>query len=367
MKNHKLLKSLILILCSVVFIQCTSDPIAGPAGADGINGADGTNGINGVDGATGTATCVACHSESHRDPVNSSYLVSNHSIDKLAFGPGTLSDYINHDVKETESNEYYNPDCNRCHSSQGFIDNLNGTFVAGVAYDKVDGVSCNTCHDKHGTFDFETDGHDFALRTLSPVTLAFDETIVLDYGTSNTCINCHQPKDGAPINDGTDTYEITSPYFGPHYGAQSTMLEGIQGAEIAGSMSYENAGTAKHRTNASCTSCHMGSANDNDGEHTMKPTLNSCTTCHSGATSFDVNGTKTTLTGLLSELQELLVTKGILTPNAYGGVDVVQGTHPFKLVQAYWNWKFIKSDGSHGIHNPVYTKALLTNSIESLK
>ncbi|PIX07076.1 MAG: hypothetical protein COZ76_05450 [Flavobacteriales bacterium CG_4_8_14_3_um_filter_35_10] len=52
MKTIKL--SFLIILSSMMFIQCTSDPIPGPAGADGINGVDGKDGKDGV--STGAAT-----------------------------------------------------------------------------------------------------------------------------------------------------------------------------------------------------------------------------------------------------------------------------------------------------------------------
>lgn len=354
MKNYNFLKLFTLLLLSVVFIQCTSEQLAGPAGTNGTNGIDGTNG---VDGATGTATCVSCHSESHRDPIKSSYLESNHFKNSVMFDGQDLTDYTNK----------YGGSCARCHSDQGYKAFLNGEAPA--IYDTPEVISCTTCHEKHGTFDFETDGFDYALRALKPVTLIVDETITLDYGHSNACITCHQPKGAAPTNDGSDLFNVTSPYYGPHYGAQSTLLEGIQGAEIEGSMPYAAAGTngtAGHRKWSSCTSCHMGSNNDNDGEHTMKPTLNTCISCHKDATNFDVHGAKTEFIGLFDTLQELLITKGILAVNN-GSVGVVTGEHSFKLTQAYWNWKLFKSDGSHGIHNPKYMRALLTNSIESLQ
>lgn len=46
MKKIKLFSFLVLLTSSLMFIQCTSDPIPGPAGADGIDGADGTDGVS---------------------------------------------------------------------------------------------------------------------------------------------------------------------------------------------------------------------------------------------------------------------------------------------------------------------------------
>ena len=35
--------------------------------------------------------------------------------------------------------------------------------------------------------------------------------------------------------------------------------------------------------------------------------------------------------------------------------------------RAAWNWEMLHVDGSHGVHNPAYTKALLGNTIDALK
>lgn len=52
MKTTKLI--FLVLISSFMFIQCTSDPIPGPAGIDGINGVDGKDGKDGV--STGAAT-----------------------------------------------------------------------------------------------------------------------------------------------------------------------------------------------------------------------------------------------------------------------------------------------------------------------
>ena len=81
MKNLKLIGFLMILASSLMFIQCTTDTLVGPKGADGANGAnglDGTNGLNGLDGIDGidgadVAVCIACHSNSHRDDIRASF------------------------------------------------------------------------------------------------------------------------------------------------------------------------------------------------------------------------------------------------------------------------------------------------------
>jgi Ethylbenzene dehydrogenase len=57
MKNLKLF-SFLIIASSLLFVQCTSDPIPGPAGADGADGSDGTDGVSTGPGTSPTELLV---------------------------------------------------------------------------------------------------------------------------------------------------------------------------------------------------------------------------------------------------------------------------------------------------------------------
>ncbi len=340
MKKFKIIATLIVIMSSLSLVQCTTEPIPGPPGQAGINGIDG---VDGVDGLDGTASCTACHSESHREPIVSSYLYSGHSAGGAVGYAGSRAS------------------CAQCHSNEGHIDYMETGATNPDGYSDPTAISCTTCHKSHRTFDFEIDGHDYALRNIDGVDLMIGIGIIDYENSSNNCITCHQPRRTPPIDNGEGMFNIT-PHYGPHYGAQSTMLEGVQGALIAGSEAYPGVGSSTHRQGSSCVSSHMGAPNENDGEHTMKPTLKTCTTCHTNATNFDINGVQTEVAELMHELEGLLQTEGILDED--GGL--VTGEFPMMSANAYWNWEFVYQDHSHGVHNPAYTKALLKNSIEAL-
>lgn len=362
-----------IIASSLMFIQCTSDPIAGPqglAGADGIDGINGVDGTNGVDGMDSTASCVACHSESHRGPVEASYKLSLHAMDPLHTDRGT-GDLIN-------TSDYTNRgSCAQCHTSEGYIDYVSGFPVApgggypdDLSYDYgKQTISCNTCHSSHSSFDFDNDGQDFALRNVAPVTLVYDDVTIIDFeGTSNNCTTCHQPRNSYAVPAGIDDYAITSSRFGPHHGPQSTLLEGILGANIAGSEAYPGSGADgdnSHRTGlgdvaSNCVSCHMGTTTDeNDGLHSMWPTTNACTACHTNGAPTEVSGYAVDF----ETLKGLLIAAGSLTESG----STVSGTYPIAVAQATWNWKTLEEDKSNGVHNPKYAKALLKNSIEALQ
>lgn len=372
-----------ILASSLLFVQCTSDPIdiVGPAGADGIDGVDGVDGIDGAD--TSAESCIACHSNTFRDPIYAAYETSVHAL-------GGAVNYAG----PRES-------CAQCHSNEGFVDFITKGFVnpggyyglselevvlvtndngtpgdpsddfeepllderGVVVYSNnpepfVSAITCTTCHSDHKSFDFENDGNDLALRALDPVSLMTDGTII-DYGDgSNTCINCHQPRRTAPIDDGAGMFTVTSTHWGPHHGPQSTVLEGIQGVLIAGTETYPSAGSAAHRTGSTCVSCHMGESTDGtDGIHTWVPTENACITCHpNGSPPADF------LASDMATLAGLLETVGIVQDD-----HPVKGTYTILEAGAAWNYLTILEDASGGVHNPKYAKALIKNSVQALQ
>ena len=368
-----------IVTSSLLFVQCTSDPIAGPAGVDGIDGIDGVDGIDGAD--TSAESCIACHSNTFRAPIYAAYETSFHS-------KGLTEGSVNYAGARAS--------CAQCHSNEGFVDYIENGFVNpggyyGLTepelvindngtpdddsddYPEVDdrglpiysnnpvpfvtSITCTTCHDTHKSFDFENDGNDLALRALEPVSLMTDGTVI-DYGDgSNTCINCHQPRRTAPTPDDAGMFRVTSTHWGPHHGPQATLLEGIQGAMIAGSEAIPGVGSAAHRTGSTCVSCHMGDTSDDiNGLHSMIPTETACITCHSNGIPSDdfLASDMATLAGLLENV-------GIVHED-----HPVPGTYSILEAEAAWNYLFILEDGSMGVHNPKYAKALIKNSIQAL-
>ena len=256
--------------------------------------------------------------------------------------------------------------CAQCHGEEGYIDYINlGEAMDG--YENPSPISCTTCHDQHSTFDFENDGFDFALRTFDPVTLVLDPSYTLDFGnTSNNCITCHQPRSSYPVpaDDGTGLYEITSTRFGPHHGPQSTMFEGILGANVPGAEGYPGIASTTHRQASSCTQCHMAPSDDiAEGLHSWNiniATSSVCTSCHTtGPVPDQIAGFDTDI----ASLKQLLNDVGIINVENRSAL----GTYPVKQAQAAWNYMTLIEDRSKGIHNPAYTKALLKNSIEALE
>jgi len=352
MKNLTLKGLLLIIASSFILIQCTTDPLEGPAGQDGI---DGIAGVDGVDGVDGTTSCTSCHANSHTDPIIDAYALSRHATGS-SWARGTSAS------------------CAACHNNAGYVDYLSGTFVDddGVQSANPNGyavskpITCTGCHNTHRSFDFENDGNDYALRNIDPVFLMIDPTVHIDFandadplGLSNSCITCHQPRNSYAIPAGTEDYEITSSRFGPHHSPQATLVEGIMGANIAGSVGYPGVGSSAHRKGTSCTACHMGESSDgSEGGHTWLPASSTCLECHTTVPE-EVTG----FAADFETLHNLLVEVGSITESG----STVSGTYPVKVAQATWNYKTLEEDKSNGVHNPDYSKALLKNSIEALQ
>ena len=382
MNNSKLFISFFAIAIGLVFVQCTSlDPITGPEGPAGANG---TNGANGADGGN---VCLSCHNTDYKVVQPETYLLSGHNLGTSNVGRTTT--------------------CTACHTHEGYTTSIpTGNILVPTTTPATNTIiGCTTCHSGgHTSAGVAVSGQDAALRhsgayTLNQVT-STGAPVTINYGNnSNSCTHCHQPRrtETSGFVPGTSGTISVSSSFGPHYGNQSALLEGIFGHEIAGTTPYPTKGSAKHRTNASCTSCHMGAKSGNQGNHTMSPVLNNCKTCHTGAgvVDYNINAGQTKIKNLMLELGEELVrvrpanyrianytgTKPFTAPNVFtdptystNQVTVISTINVspsdatmMRITKAYWNWRYLYQDHSYGLHNPKYAEALMKNSIADIK
>ncbi len=344
MKKPIIFTTWVSLFILVLIVSCVKE---GPEGPAGINGVDG---VDGVDGQDGTATCSSCHSS---------------GTDLFA-----KQVQFNNSIHATGGNFERNaPPCAICHTHEGFLERLDngGNSTAATIQDPTP-VNCRTCHMIHENFD-ETD---YALRVTEPVELINGGTV--DFGPGNMCINCHQSRPYEIPEMGTDSTMITNKRWGTHHGPQSTLVFGLGGYEVPGELEYANS-PHKDLLTDGCISCHMATAFGNTGGgHTFNMTYEShgrmsdnivaCTQCHADATDFNINGAQDAIDALMAELEELLIAEGVYNTDTELWNT---GTYPTDVAGAALNYLFIKEDRSKGVHNYEYARALLTNSIASLK
>jgi mono/diheme cytochrome c family protein len=319
---------------------------------EGPQGIAGTNGTNGTDGTDGTTTCIECHSNNQM-----LYAMENqYSASMHATGPNF---------------ERNSGDCATCHTSQGFLGKLDGSYdweAEDASISNPVPPNCYTCHEIHSTY------------TAADLQLTVTEAQVInnsggqshDFGKGNLCAACHQGRTLTPfpVENGEDI-AVTSPYWGVHHGTQANTSAGLGLFEVGSGL--VNSAHTTMVTDA-CVTCHMSDAYGTQaGGHTMwmgyeyhgSTVINtpSCNTagCHEGeeieqiTTEFQAE-----ISGLLAELKVKLDASGITVE---GSDSPVPGTYSANVAGACINYKAISEDKSKGVHNPKYIKKLLENTI----
>lgn len=263
--------------------------------------------------------------------------------------------------------------CAICHTSEGFRESLvTGADQTAEPIENPTPLNCHTCHQIHTNYD----NTDFALTTIAPVEIRISGETV-DFGKGNLCAMCHQPKvpDNMPTVGGGDI-EITDKFWGPHYGTQASILGGTGGYEIPGTVAYANSAHTTVVTDG-CPTCHMATAHDDrSGGHTLKmssesggsdrPNIAGCVECHADIDTFDLYGVQTEIAGLLDELKILLIANNLIDDTNHA-VPGSPGRISADQAGILLNYLMVLNEGSHGVHNTRYSRALLQNSIEALK
>ena len=97
--------------------------------------------------------------------------------------------------------------------------------------------------------------------------------------------------------------------------------------------------------------------------HTFASDIAACTGCHADATTFDINGVQTEIQAMLDEVHTLLVESGIMNEEGRS----IPGVYPEAVASAMWNYKIVEYDGSIGVHNAAFAKALLQQALDALR
>lgn len=258
-------------------------------------------------------------------------------------------------------------------------------------------VHCTTCHDSSASNDPHVTGEtytpgsfplrvpsgkqDFAMLEKSSAPGVSDGTQVGNYRAGNACMWCHKSRKDV-TNYITASNNITNTHWGPHEGPQTDIYTGLGGYHYTG----KEYGNSSHQAfENGCITCHMPSiaSNQNVGDHSFAPHVSTCTTagCHAKAKDFDVAGGKTAMTAGIQELRVALNNKGWLTRSesapyaALSTSDLADPQMQLDLTTpgvtgltadqagALYNYLLLARGSAGGVHNPIYVRQLIFDSV----
>lgn len=303
-----------------------------------------------------SANCAVCHDDGHYHVFPYQWDVSAHAEGSNFFAGSSRWG------------------CTPCHNGQGFVDKVKGKAQSVTQVIKI---TCATCHDPHDATN---------PNQLRTVTASLMNGVQFDGGKGSLCVNCHQSRRVATSYVENYLSSLSS-HYGPHYSQQGDMLAGTNAYTWG-----ENIPTSPHlpATANACVDCHMAEGDHSagiplSGGHSFSMTspdgianVASCEPCHgnvgttfadkkfyiNGNADLDRNGVSEGLQheihGLLDQLASLLPPLGV--PE----VGVIDSSWTLDQAGGSFNYKFIKYDGSYGIHNPHYTVGLLYLTIGKL-
>lgn len=314
--------------------------------------------------------------------------------------------------------------CGRCHSQQGFVAWLPQLFAgnsgpivqpsgapADVAYltslgltnDKVQPVTCTTCH-----------GDGFALRVINDTPMLPAGFAAVGVGKGALCMTCHNTRNGR-ITWNTDDPKR---YTAPHEAAQADVIMGKNSFFLDDTV--ERASAHALFTGDSCVTCHKTLGKEG---HTFEPAENACTNCHGPAMTkefvqkpteellaqvrvavegrvqsdsakikfvrawdpatdkytddFAVDGTQVKRVEILSIHGQIgfkfTMADGSTVYSQLGSIKDAAGKagNPVfatsnAVVRASWNYLLIEAGSALGVHNPRFTRDLLLATINAL-
>jgi hypothetical protein len=327
--------------------------------------------------------CVQCHDAPPNHADGTQWYASAHS--GALSTAATIPSGAGHDA------------CVQCHTAYGFITAVSNAASTNTVFAATNttyaAIGCQTCHEPHGLTIPTNDN--YLIRKLTSATFG-DGTVITNGGEGNLCMNCHHSRNGSAVTNvmnyaaGLSTWYGNTSSFGPHDGPQGDMIEGVNA--ITYGMTIPSSAHRVSVTN-SCVGCHMQTIASSDpgfllsGGHTWEMSymngtnkvdqVGVCNQCHGGITNFNFPvedyANVGTILGVQTNVQILLDQLSMLLPyNTNGATGLVQSSLSVKTnwttaqLEAAYNWEFVSSDGSLGVHNAPFATGLLKASIASL-
>ncbi|HOB75464.1 MAG TPA: multiheme c-type cytochrome [Phycisphaerae bacterium] len=324
--------------------------------------------------------CARCHNGFHHDTYS----------EWAASGHGRVDEH----VAEGLSGGSQAQSCGVCHSgdvllAKNFNQNIavSDALLSGVPIDQINGTSCSVCHDPHrntGNAVLPPPGHDFQLRwpevTHPEPTNTVAETT--NPARFNLCGQCHHER-GATW---------TSNARPPHHSIQANFFVGEMPAPEGQPPLVPNQRSTHRFVQKQCVTCHMqheahltpglgaqdATVSGEMGElthvgHTFSiSSLSGCvgSGCHPSEAVAQAD-TERFQAEVQSRLDAIIARLGPVSTWGFSSAGELplggppanqQNAIPEPIRKARWLWTWVAYDGSLGVHNPPYTRAILTEA-----
>ena len=360
---------------------------------------------------TDPRACIECHNPHNADKtINEQWANSGHA-DTTAAGPWAHYNWSadNTDDQDGSGSNEDRRACQRCHTATGFIF-MTDAIINSVPYDpigdplqaltydplwKPEMLRCPACHTTNtgnlrdpGAF-LEPNVTDYAYPAGRSIPDASD---------SNICVNCHAGrKTGTFItNYAAAINGLNFGTFNPHYLAAAGIMYRTIGYEYSGA--YGNSAFFRHTqigsssapgtgTNGPCIGCHMKTGEshslhalhkDGSGQITQGTgSHQTCSACHTGMLPFSASEIEFKRLGYEEALDALDVGLTNANPNGmfyfasypYFFTDATYATRFTNWANkdqlgAAFNLAMLRHEHGAFIHNALYTKRLILDSID---
>jgi predicted CXXCH cytochrome family protein len=220
-------------------------------------------------------------------------------------------------------------ECLECHSAEAILATGQEVVLAEAQVKARNPITCQACHDPHGS--------------NNAANLREDE--------ADICLHCH-------------TDEAALPGSTPHH-PQREILLGLGGFEVTGAPAIGPNSEHTSAANARCVTCHVYSApnqqptqeNPFNTAHTFLPGVpEACQQCHPGNQAVNLmNQVQGEIQARLDALAPFFtsgspqwIDPSTLTPDQKAQYDI-----------AKFNWQLVNGEGSRGVHNTDYVEHLL--------